>query len=289
MNGILHQSLAATYPLLHSFRSIGDIFSFGQTGRIRILLYHDVAPKDLNLLFNQLQWLSRNWTFICPNKFSEIIKNKEPITKNYLLLTFDDGFASNRLVAEKVLKPLQIIAIFFIISDFASIQNLFDAKTYISEYIYPSYRAKDIPDHWYNMCWKDLRFLIEEGHIIGGHTRTHKRLIKSESTQSIVDQIVGGANILEDKLGVKVDHFAFPFGNFSSFTHDAMQIAMKRFNYVFTGMRGNNFSSTSQFVLRRDSIRTDYSMPLLGAFLDGGADILYRKKLSVMKNWTKSI
>ena len=52
-----------------------------------------------------------------------MISGSEPIQGNNLLITFDDGLISNRIVAEKVLNPLGINAIFFVVTDFIDINN----------------------------------------------------------------------------------------------------------------------------------------------------------------------
>jgi hypothetical protein len=44
-----------------------------------------------------------------------MISGNEPIQDNNLLITFDDGLISNRIVAEKILNPMGIKAIFLLL------------------------------------------------------------------------------------------------------------------------------------------------------------------------------
>ena len=62
-----------------------------------------------------------------------MISGKIPIIGNNLLITFDDGLASNRVVAEKILNPMGIKAIFFIISEFAKIKKPSEARKFVSD------------------------------------------------------------------------------------------------------------------------------------------------------------
>ena len=49
-----------------------------------------------------LRWLARSWKFVSAEEFAALVSGDEPVRGRNLLLTFDDGFASNRRVAERV-------------------------------------------------------------------------------------------------------------------------------------------------------------------------------------------
>jgi peptidoglycan/xylan/chitin deacetylase (PgdA/CDA1 family) len=54
------------------------------------------------------------------------------------------------------------------------------------------------------MGWEDLKALAEAGMTIGAHSMTHGALTREEVTES--------KRLLEARLGVKVEHFAYPKG-----------------------------------------------------------------------------
>lgn len=89
------------------------------------------------------------------------------------------------------------------------------------------------------MSINDLKKLQADGHTIGGHTTTHARL-STISSKNLHDEIVYGADLLESYLGTLVRHFAYPLGDFNSINAEVCKLARKRFDYVYTGMRGNN-------------------------------------------------
>lgn len=280
-----HRFLAATYPSLRlgntSLRRIG----IRPPGRLRVLLYHDIAPHEEERFAAHLRWLARSWRFVDPQKFAAMVSGEEQVKEGNLLLTFDDGFASNRLVAEKVLNPMGIRALFFIVSSFVEISGKDDQRAFIARNIYPDINPAAIPEHWGNMDWNDLNYLLETGHTIGAHTATHARLSKIARADELEAEIVGSADVLERKLGVKVEHFAYTFGNLASFSPLALAVARKRFRFIYTGLRGDNAHGVLPWALRRDAMKPTDSLALAGALLEGGADLHYARDLTTLESW----
>ena len=191
---LLHHALAAAYPSLNLFRRFGHFTGFNRSKRLRVLLYHDIAPEEYEDFERQLGWLSRRWTFINPEQFTSFIKGEATIQNNSLLLTFDDGFASNLIVAEKILNPMGIQALFFVVSDFVTIEDYEEARQFIVRHIQPGTSMDKLPTHMCNMRWADLEVLLEQGHMIGAHTRSHVRLSEIRSLGGLADEIVSSAD-----------------------------------------------------------------------------------------------
>lgn len=252
--------------------------------RLRVLMYHDIAPNEEELFASHLRWLAKSWRFIDPARFGELLCGNEPVREDSLLVTFDDGFASNRGIVERVLNPLGIHALFFIVSGYASLSENDDWRGYVAHHIYPDMKPTEVPDHWQNMDWDDLSYLLETGHDIGSHSASHARLSKVTAAD-LENEIVGSANFLEEKLRVKVDHFAYGFGNLESFSPAALSLARRRFKYIHTGIRGDNACGVPPWAIRRDAIAPTDKLSLVGSFLEGGADRLYARKLSEYESW----
>ena len=282
---LLHHALATSYPALNLFRRFGHFTGYDRSTCLRVLLYHDIAPEEHENIKRQLGWLSRHWTFISPEHFAAVISGKETIQNKSLLLTFDDGFASNLTVAEKILNPMGIQALFFVVSDLVAIEDNEEARQFIVRNVKLGTSMDKLPTYLSNMKWADLEALLEQGHMIGAHTRTHARLSEISSSDGLEDEIVCSADRLENRLGIKVEHFAYTFGDLSSFSSRALRIAQKRFRYVYSGLRGNNTIGTSSFAIRRDIFTPSDPNALVGAFLEGGADFLYRSSLNNLDDW----
>ncbi len=267
-----------------------DIVSPNQ---LRVLILHDI-PESEELAFElQIQWLLKHWKIITPSDFESLITgNKEVVGKN-LLITFDDGLLSNRIVAEKILNRHGIKAVFFIVSDFADINTRIHAQQFIADYIIPEAKQDNISKNLCNMQLNDLKALLKQGHTIGCHSRRHAYLSNCKNTDELIFEIVTSADNLSDKLGIKIEHFAFPFGGIDSWNQDAFTVASKHYKYIYSGIRGDNARSLSPMAIRRDGASnlssqfqyTLYDNNLLGALLNGFADFRYIKARKLIDSW----
>ena len=268
------------YPLRFS-----NSFFFRKYPRLRVLIYHDIPQDKEDLFSSQISWLTKSWKFISPEEFCSIIDGRSHLKEDSLLLTFDDGFLSNRRIAERILNPLSIKAIFFVVSNFVNIKNKELCANFISENIYPDLEPRFVPRDWKNMDLLDLSFLIRTGHTIGAHSLSHAKL-SSLNNNDLYKEINFGTDYLEEKLCIKIEHFAYPFGNLSSVNQNALIAVKERFRYIYTGFRGDNSKSNS-WAIRRDAVEPDDPKYLIGAFLEGGADAIYKKNINLYHRWNK--
>ena len=282
-----HHFLSGAYYGLRAARVIGRSLGVAPQNSLRVLLYHDIAPEERERFAAQLHWLSRSWRFVPADLFAAMIAGDEPIRGRNLLLSFDDGFASNRLVAEQVLNPLGIRALFFVVSDFISLVDPEDARHFIVRHIQPGRSIEELPAHLQNMTWTDLEVLVEQGHCIGGHTRTHARLSAIHSQVDLEKEIVSSADVLAKRLQLPIEHFAYTFGSLEDFSPLALAIARRRFRFVYSGLRGDNTTSISPFALRRDAITPQDSRAVLGGYLEGAADFRYARSRARLDSWTE--
>ena len=126
-----HQLLAVSYPVLEFCNSFSRYTRMNAQGRLRVLVYHDIAPAEMDKFAGQMRWLAKKWKFVDAHTFAAMISGDEPVVGDNLLLTFDDGFASNRIVAEKILHDMGIKAIFFVVTNFLNCKNQNDAKEFV--------------------------------------------------------------------------------------------------------------------------------------------------------------
>lgn len=279
-----HRLLAAVYQPLKLSNTLLRQVGGHQGGRLRVLLYHDIAPQDEARFEVQLRWLRRSWHFIDEQEFTEIMTGDKLVHEDSLLLSFDDGFASNRRIAETVLNPMGIKALFFVVSEFVALTDQANWRGFVAQNIHPELQPEIVPAHWQNMRWDDLAYLLESGHSIGAHTASHARL-SQVSQANLVAEINLSADILEQKLGYKVDHFAYPFGNLASFSPAALAVARRRFKMIYTGLRGDNGYGVPPWAIRRDAMAATDSLALMGALLEGGADRFYANSLNEYDSW----
>jgi peptidoglycan/xylan/chitin deacetylase (PgdA/CDA1 family) len=81
-----------------------------------------------------------------------------------------------------------------------------------------------------SLSWKMLEEMQSAGMTIGSHTRTHP-LLTNESRKKVIEETTRSRRDLEDRLCVKVQHFAYPDGRHNPDATAAVAAAGYRFAY----------------------------------------------------------
>lgn len=265
--------LDLSYLLLYIFKS--------RKNSLRILIHHDIkSVNQVSLFKSQIERLSKEYDFITPKEFENIIKSGKVKGKK-LLLTFDDGFKSNRVIAESVLKTNGIKAIFFIISDFIGLKINSLNYSKIIRNIYPN--GPTLNELSEPMDNDDIQFLINSGHTIGCHTATHKMLSKITKAGDLKEELIDSKNNLEKIFNIKIKHIAYPFGTFESIDKKSLKLLSESYEFVHSGLRGNNLKAQKLFY--RDATNPEMNFFRLKAFLHGNADFIYKKKFKTLKSF----
>ena len=276
--GLGHLSMPLS--MLRTFRG-----HFWNNGFLR-LIYHDVPPAFFDAFKQQMEFALKYYTFVSPELFIRMREQSMPIIGGNLLLTFDDGFKSNRYIAEKILGPLGIKALFFVATDFVACMNRQAEKNFIADNLFDGkISADDIPDHLQSMEWSDLHYLLERGHTIGSHTKTHVKLSMVNESEILEREIVESGDILQNRLGAPIVTFAYPFGDIDSINSEALLVAGNRYQFVFSGIRGRNHPEVCSRALRRDAVSLNDPLPYFQFILEGGLSPWYcknQKKLDKM-------
>ncbi len=281
MINLNHNSIKIFEKIILFFSNILNYFM--DQNRLRILVYHNVEKKDFKKLYNQFKDLSENWKFITPKQFENHINKKKVLKGRNLLVTFDDGFKSNFYVEKKILNRLGIKAIFFVPSDFIKISSERESQSFIKENILDHVKPRNFKK-LRNMSVKDLKMLIKRGHSIGCHTKTHANLAQIKSTFKLKKEIIESSKNLEKLLKINLKHFAFSYGNYKSMSKKSLNIAHKKYDFVYSCLRGNNFYNYKNKLIKRDTVYLDSSNDLLKIFLSGFIDLKYFIQLKRINN-----
>jgi len=276
--------LVLFYPFI---RLTNDLFSLlfkSKKNNLRVLILHDIPTNEIEQFAILLKWLQKRWKFVTPDTFELMSNGDIPIIGRNLLLTFDDGFISNYEVATTVLKQLKIKAIFFVITDFINLNNNNEIKNFIYHNIQLGTNESEISDQQLNMKWEHLKNLLDDGHAIGAHTKSHKSLAKMIDLVEMKNEIIKSADLIQQNLDYKVKHFAFPFGNINNINLLSYHLAISRFDYIYSGFRGYNLKNRSHIIMR-DAISTKESNFLIGSYLEGSVDFLYKKSIMQLDYW----
>ncbi len=274
--------LSFPYGLLKSARNIALA---RPKSELRVLLYHDI-PKDAYSNFaKQLDFISKRWGFITPAEFESFLEGKTAFMGKKVLLTFDDGFYSNFEVERLFLRPRNIKAIFFVAKEFIECDSIKDGGIFIKEKLKAPISTPTY--HRYNMGVSDLERLIKLGHSVGHHTSSHAKLSKITSLKQLRFEIIESGNELSKMLGVKIQHFAYPFGSLESVNANVLDLILSEYRYVHTGIRKNNSFSRHPRLIGRDAINGFEDCQLVNAYLSGVADFRYAKDFARLGSWVE--
>ncbi len=146
-------------------------------------------------------------------RFSDLenyFENGAPLPSNPVIISFDDGWGDQFAYAFPLLKKHHYPATFFVFT------NAVGRRGFLS--------------------WNELRALVAAGMTIGSHSESHPFLTRISDPAALWNEIDGSKQILEQRLGISINEFAYPFG-----AYDPAVVAMIR-KAGYRSARGDFFS-----------------------------------------------
>jgi peptidoglycan/xylan/chitin deacetylase (PgdA/CDA1 family) len=221
-------------------------------GELIVVNYHGTPAKFFKNFKKQVDFLTSIYQ---PLKASEIDKyfNGELSTKGpFILFTFDDGLKNN-LQAANYLAEKNISAFFFVVPSF--IETLKDDqaryyKTHIRPIINSHIESKE--EDITALSWNEIKELINSGHCVGCHTRTHTLISNKSTADNSIFEIETSKKLLEDTLANKVDSFCSINNTLISIGKKEKHIISENYKYHFTTIPGYNNHSNPLFIKRRN-------------------------------------
>lgn len=94
--------------------------------------------------------------------------------------------------------------------------------------------------------WDQIKEMNDNGISFGAHTRTHRNLCLLEDRE-VLEELIYSKKEIEERLGVNVQEFAYPFG---AFNERVRRITEKAgFRCARTSFTGINYKDTDRFLL----------------------------------------
>ncbi len=237
------------------------------------LTFHNIAQDKYDWMSYAIAHIKEKFGFLDPENFA--IEAKQGKNSPRVLLTFDDGFASNRHVAEHILEPLNVRGLFFVAHDFVGLAKA-EAHSFAQLHFYPSRKIVASDGDMAAMSWQDLSWLISKGHSVGAHTLSHAPLVSLPLWRKR-EEIISAADLLEQGLGRAVRQFAYPFGSLASIDEGSVEIARERFEQAYCNIRGMLRESPSSHFLFRQNLVPGSPVWMVDAIIEGRLDWIYRR------------
>ncbi|HEY8628728.1 MAG TPA: polysaccharide deacetylase family protein [Gaiellaceae bacterium] len=212
---------------------------------VRIVHYHHVFTDELRGFARQIALFRREFE---PVSLSEAVRRlrEGEIGGRELVVTFDDGFRNQLEQAAPLLREQGITGCFFLVNDLLS-ANAEHAGEICRERLH-------LPRPVEPLGWDDAPRLLELGHEIGSHTKSHPNL--AELRPAELDAELRESRVeLGRRLGTAIQHFSAPYGETQRFTPEVSEAARAAgFESCATAQRGVNTSGDDVFALRREHL-----------------------------------
>lgn len=226
----------------HGLKPFRGLFATG----VPILTYHKLGPRPpgvrLKGLYVSAALFDRQLAELRAAGFTSCsLTDAAGATENRglrLVVTFDDGF---RNVFQYGLEPLarhHFQAVQFLVSDRLGQSNDWDEGA--------GEAAEGLMDE------AQVREWLAAGHQIGSHTRTHPHLPELAPDRAR-EEITASKKSLEDRFGVAIEHFCYPYGDWNESVRRA--VAQAGYRTACTVEPGVNASVESPLLLRRFTAR----------------------------------
>lgn len=209
-----------------------------------ILLYHNISglrrpgersPSGRAVFEHQMRYLaSKGYRALNPQQLLDILDNPSHVPPKTVYLSFDDGWRDFYEDVFPVLAELGLTATVFVVT--AMIDGGIEAWT-----------GKRPERESAPLTWREIEEMSGAGISFGSHTHTHP-MMSTLSPQQLEEEVRVSKQLLEDRIGMTVRLFAYPYGDFSDAAKEAVRQADYSAAFAWTS-RG-----LDRFELRRRSI-----------------------------------
>jgi peptidoglycan/xylan/chitin deacetylase (PgdA/CDA1 family) len=195
---------------------------------IRVLSYHRFGAMRLDPVavtsaaFDaQLDWLRQHVDILTPARFEAIQRGAEPLRRDAILITIDDGHRSVLKDAVPTLARHAVQAVIFVCPGVIDVEA-----------------AAAHEESRQFMSWQELQAVRSLGHTIGPHGLTHRSLGQMPLAQAS-EEIRLATEALQAHLGGSSPFFAFPYGTREDFCDDLIgPLTAHGYRYCFTSIHG---------------------------------------------------
>ena len=193
-----------------------------QTAQVIIFCYHrlvdkirypgtEITPAAFEAQMKELK--DRGITVISLQDLLSWKRGEKNIPPRSAVVTFDDGWKSQYEVAWPIMKKYGYPFTMFIYTEGVRGGSLGGGEAITWEQL-ADMRDNGVDIEGHSATHQDLR----EGHtitLISGGKRTRTKVTGPQYEQWMQNEVVGSKQLLEQRLGIKVNCFAVPFGNYN--------------------------------------------------------------------------
>jgi len=195
---------------------------------VRVLTYHhfgnskydpfSIPPAQFDA---QMAFLAKGKLALSLTGLKGFLDGTIAVPHNSVLVTIDDGYLSTWSIALPILKTHGIPAVAFVTPD------LVGRRISTDQHITRTYAG-----------WAELSELSVSGIEVASHSLSHRSL-GSMSANQVREEAAKSKAMLEDRLGIEVSAFAYPYGTLADFNTSTGRILREvGYRMAFTSQHG---------------------------------------------------
>jgi len=197
--------------------------------------------------------VERGYTFVGEDDYLAALDAPDEDHSRKLFLTFDDGYEEIHGDAWPVLTERAIPFHVFLISDYMGRDNGWDLSL-----------GRRPCRH---LSWEQARELAAAGVTFGSHTRNHRDLTRTSSTE-LADELRGSRSTIETELGCVVKTVSYPFGRYNAVVLREAELAGYTAGFSLYPPRSNEV--VERMALRRNGVYVIDSVAAVATKLAAG-------------------
>jgi peptidoglycan/xylan/chitin deacetylase (PgdA/CDA1 family) len=250
--------------------------AFAPRGYVRAVNYHGTPALMADSFERQVAFYAEHFSDTTYDDLVDLFREgrwKKP--RPGILVTFDDGLRSNRDVALPILERYGLTGWFFVPFAFIDAEPPAQEEFARTHHIQLDQRYGDTRAA---MSWDELRAMSAR-HVVGCHTRTHRRMHADVAPAVVEDEILAARRDMEERLGRPVETYCWVGGEEHSYSAEAARV-VRRGGYRFAFMTNNApiTPDTDPLQLQRTNIEAGYPLDVVRFQLSGVMDALYAPK-----------
>jgi peptidoglycan/xylan/chitin deacetylase (PgdA/CDA1 family) len=224
-----------------------------------------VTPEQFR---DQMALLAREgFTSLTLKEFYEAARCDRDLPRRSVLITFDDGFADNYLIAWPIAREFGIKLNLFLCTSLIAGET---AEAFNHDSGADRVSREQFPHLWQPLTWAQVREMSSADVGVGFHSHTHRNLGKLSSEEITADATKGLA-LFAAELGVPPECFAFPYGHYGSYSEEAISALKEQgLEIFFTTELGrtptNSANPISRIVVHPEDDMQSFRRKLYGGY-----------------------
>jgi peptidoglycan/xylan/chitin deacetylase (PgdA/CDA1 family) len=203
------------------------------------------------------------------DEYFEAANGLRELPPRSVVVTFDDGFADNYMLAWPIARCWRVKLNLFVCTGLLAGERV---AAFAEDGARAQLSREKFPEYWQPLSWDQLREMRANGVTVGFHSHRHRNLGRLNEDE-IADDAAEGISIFREQLSEPPRFFAFPFGHYGSYPKAAIKVLTAQgLRMLFTTELGRTRLDDAGLLFSRIVIHPEDDLGSFRRKLFGGYD-----------------